>query len=410
MKIFGREQSAAKQFVDGTHRACSPRATLAAHVPKMKTMGITRLADVTGLDVVGVPVYMAVRPNSRALAVSQGKGLDRDAAKASALMESIESWHAERIAAPLRHESYAALRRTARVVDVTRLALERGATLEPNTPRLWIEGHDLLAGAPAWVPFECVMTNFVRPGHARRTFITGSNGLASGNHLLEAVAHGLFEVIERDAATLWRLSADERTRSRLDLATVEPPRCRAVLDQLRRAGLETVVWDATADTGVPTFVCRVMDRPDEVRWALRGVFEGQGAHLSAEVAFLRAVTEAIQSRLTQIAGSRDDVFAHADVGNPDNVRIALQSAWNTPAVRTFASGDLATETFEGDVAVLLAALERIGIDSAVVVDLTRPELGIPVVRVVVPGLEGDSVGPGYAPGARARARRAAGQR
>jgi YcaO-like protein with predicted kinase domain len=253
VKIFGREHGAAKQFVEGTHRVCSPRATLAAHAPKMKSMGITRLADVTGLDFIGLPVYMAVRPNSRGLAVSQGKGLDREAAKASALMESIEGWHAERIVAPLRHESYAALRRAARVVDVTRLPLERGATLELNTPRLWIEGYDLLAGEAAWVPFECVMTNFVRPAHAGRTFVASSNGLASGNHLLEAVTHALCEVIERDAATRWRRStATERQPSQLDLATVEPPRCRAVLDQVRRAGIETVVWDATADTGVPT--------------------------------------------------------------------------------------------------------------------------------------------------------------
>ena len=140
MKVFGREHRAAKRFVEGTHRVCSPRETLAAHVPKMKAMGITRLADVTGLDFIGLPVYMAVRPNSRGLAVSQGKGLDREAAKAGALMESIEGWHAERIVAPLRHESYAALRRAERVVDVTRLPLERGARLELNTPRLWIEG------------------------------------------------------------------------------------------------------------------------------------------------------------------------------------------------------------------------------------------------------------------------------
>jgi ribosomal protein S12 methylthiotransferase accessory factor len=126
------------------------------------------------------------------------------------------------------------------------------------------------------------------------------------------------------------------------------------------------------------------------------------------VAFLRAVTEAIQSRLTQIAGSRDDMFAHAEVGNPDNLRIALHGAVSRP-VRCFAADDLATETFEGDVAVLLAALERVGIDSAVVVDLTRPELGIPVVKLVVPGLEGDAMRGTYAPGARARARNAAGQ-
>ena len=73
-------------------------------------LGISRLADVTGLDRIGIPVVMACRPNARSLAVSQGKGLDRDAARASALMEAIELYHAERIASPLKLSSWNELR------------------------------------------------------------------------------------------------------------------------------------------------------------------------------------------------------------------------------------------------------------------------------------------------------------
>ena len=58
--------------------------------------GITRLADVTGLDCIGIPVWMAVRPNSKTLAVSQGKGLSNAAAQASAVMEAAEVATAER--------------------------------------------------------------------------------------------------------------------------------------------------------------------------------------------------------------------------------------------------------------------------------------------------------------------------
>src|SRR5438552_592107 len=86
--IFGVPQRAKKRFVDGTHRARSPRATLARMRPLMKRLGITRLACLTGLDAVGVPVWAAIRPNGRSLSTSQGKGLSDDAAAVSALMES----------------------------------------------------------------------------------------------------------------------------------------------------------------------------------------------------------------------------------------------------------------------------------------------------------------------------------
>ena len=67
----------------------------------MPTMGITRIANITGLDRLGIPVVMVCRPNSRSIAVSQGKGLTLDAAKASGLMESVETFHAESITRPL---------------------------------------------------------------------------------------------------------------------------------------------------------------------------------------------------------------------------------------------------------------------------------------------------------------------
>lgn len=84
-----------KGHKSGTHRTISPSETLARMKPYLAPMGITRVANVTGLDTIGIPVFMACRPNSRSLAVSQGKGLDLDAARASAVMESVEGYRAE---------------------------------------------------------------------------------------------------------------------------------------------------------------------------------------------------------------------------------------------------------------------------------------------------------------------------
>ena len=103
---YVRPAHLAKGHKSGTHRVVSPRETLARVQPYLAPMGITRVANVTGLDTIGIPVVMAYRPNARSLAVSQGKGLDLDAARASAVMESVEGYHSENVELPLKLASY----------------------------------------------------------------------------------------------------------------------------------------------------------------------------------------------------------------------------------------------------------------------------------------------------------------
>src|SRR5580692_11305085 len=91
-----------KHFHAGTHRVVDPATTLARVLPLAPRMGITRVAVLTGLDVLGIPVVAATRPNSRSIAVHQGKGITLDAAKASAVMEAVETFHAETMSLPLR--------------------------------------------------------------------------------------------------------------------------------------------------------------------------------------------------------------------------------------------------------------------------------------------------------------------
>src|SRR5262245_34190876 len=180
--------------------------------PLMKGIGITRIANVTGLDCVGIPVCLAVRPNSRSLSVAQGKGLTVDAAKASALMESIETWHAESLRVPLRRESASVPRREGSVLEPQKLPLKRPGVFDESEPILWLEGWDFVVGRPTYVPEELVNLNSLVWDDARR-FAPSSNGLAAGNHLLEALVHGLCEVIERDALCLWNRRVTQTTAS-----------------------------------------------------------------------------------------------------------------------------------------------------------------------------------------------------
>src|SRR5262249_33120742 len=158
-----------------------------------------------------------------------------------------------------------------------------------------------------YVPFELVTANYVfAPGY-RPTFRITSNGLASGNHALEAVSHALCEVIERDAHALWSLrSAGERRATVLDLASGDDPPCCHVLELLARAGIAARAWDITSDLGVPAYAAQICEPPERARWRPIGPAAGFGCHLAPGVALMRALSEAVQSRLTMISGSRDD--------------------------------------------------------------------------------------------------------
>jgi ribosomal protein S12 methylthiotransferase accessory factor len=383
--------------------------TLALLLPLLPRFGITRLANVTGLDTIGLPVYQAVRPNSRSLSVSQGKGLDATTAKVSAVMESLETFHAEHAPCSVRLETHRVLSRHARVIDAWRLPLSKSGAFHADATLPWAAGHELLTDEPLFVPFEMVHTNFNVPRLAGSgAFIPSTSGLCGGNQPTEAAVHGLCELVERDAETLWRLGGEPVTKTtRVALSTVDAPAARALIAMFQRAGLEVMIWDQTSDIRLPCFSVRIFDLESDPDLNPRPAAEGSGCHLDREVALCRALAEAAQSRLTSIAGSRDDL-------STARYR-AFQSAeslthWRkeaaVPAERPFDAAPHAasTGTFAGDLQKVVERLAERGIDELAVVDLSSPDVPLSFRRIVAAGLEGSLASPSYTPGARARAR------
>ncbi len=409
MRIFETDYTQPKRFLPGTRRSRTPAETLADFGRHMPEVGITRLANVTGLDSIGIPVVQAIRPNTRSLSVSQGKGADVDAAKASAMMEAIELWHAERIELPCLYASYRDLRKARTVVDAQRLPLVKGARFRPEEQRCWLRGWDLLQREEVWVPFEMVTMNTVGVIQSTLTFMTSSNGLASWNHVLEAIEHALCEVIERDTHALHVARGPARMREcRVAAETIDDPSLKALLEACFAAELDVAILELDSDIGVPTFRAGLVDREDAALWRRLGAQWGCGTHLSPTVALSRAITEAAQGRLTVIAGSRDDnpPTSYADSQDPRSVQSSRNAMLAAPAVRAFRAEARVQETgtFEGDLELLLGAIRAVGATRAIVVDLSKPQIGIPVVKVIVPELEAPPTLPGYTEGARARAR------
>jgi YcaO-like protein with predicted kinase domain len=398
MRDEGTAGATRKRYRSGTHRLVPPAETLARVRPLLRVMGITRIADVTGLDRLGIPVVMVARPNSRSIAVAQGKGLDLDAAKASGVMEAIETWHAETIRPPLKLASFEELRWTHRMIDAARLPMPADTAYDDDQRILWVEGSDLIQGGPLWLPWEMVHTDYTLPsppGHG--CFVANTNGLASGNHRAEAILHGLCELIERDATTLWHAGGDaQRRRCTVDPDSIDDPLCRTVLDRFAAAGLDVRIWETTTDVGVAAFLCLVAGRDPEF---------GAGCHPARQVALLRALTEAAQARTTFIAGARDDMGweVYAADARAERQRACAALLAMAPARRFADAPTRETDSVGEDVDDVLRQLVAVGLSEVAMVDLTLPSFRIPVVRMVVPGLEGAPEADAGVPGARARA-------
>jgi ribosomal protein S12 methylthiotransferase accessory factor len=389
----------------GTHRTVAPEETLRRIQPLLRKAGITRVANVTGLDVIGVPVVAVMRPNSRSIAVAQGKGLDLVAAKVSGIMESLENFHAERVRRPLVLASWEEMRARGRTLDLNGLPRLAGSVLDPRAPFLWTEGHETLGRTSIWIPFELVHTAYTLPlPTASGAFQLNDSGVASGNHPLEATSHAICELVERDAVTLWTYSPRQQQQIRkVNLRTIDDEGCLSVLDKFASAGIRVGVWDVTTDTTIPTFVCMIADDPSTQHARPLPSATGSGCHPSRGIALLRALTEAAQTRLTIIAGSRDDlsIATYRRGQDPTVASEAIDMITATGGGRRFSDGPgYAGASFHEDVAWELEQLRAIKIGQIAVVDLTLPEFQIPVVRVVIPGLEGVAGPSSFTPGKR----------
>jgi ribosomal protein S12 methylthiotransferase accessory factor len=285
--------------------------------------------------------------------------------------------------------------------DIELLPLSLHSLFGPSSRERWVLGWDIIGQREMAVPFEAVtMVSALGDVPSTFSFQIGSNGLASGNVFLEAICSALYEVIERDAVTNSNILANHNLSSldRLEISTIPYDNVQELADRLQLKGITPILFDCTVDTQVPTYEAYLLDRDIPST----GVFRGYGSHLHPEVAMLRALTEAVQSRTVYIAGSRDDMmnFEHRRLKMTRNIE---DSTYPHANELEFSQVSKATSTFQGDCQVLLDSLTAVGIESAVVLDLSWPEFGVSVVRIVVPGLEGYGSFPYYRPGPRAKA-------
>lgn len=379
--------NATTQAKTWAHRTCAPETSFARMRSAFETVGITRIADLTDLDVLGIPVFQAVRPLGRSLSVSQGKGMSASAARVSAVMESIEIWHAEMTELPRLNATRHRLAGRS-VISPDQISYPNASAVPGDLKLDWTPAWDLIEKDTIFVPADCANMDFTRdaspPQLARCT-----TGLAGGNTMAEAQASALSEVIERSCEADF-MQGDARAKSarRLDLKPLAE-HCAPVahlLEKITSAGLFVDLYDITNRFRLPTIRAEIYGCKGPT--AGHHAAMGHGAHLDPVAALTRAITEAAQARLAYISGNRDDLDARYFCGGEamNLMRLVSMGMDGFQTRRSFSLVDQSTSTPQGDVDVMLARIEREGAGPVAMLDLTKPELGIPVTKIVAPNI------------------------
>jgi ribosomal protein S12 methylthiotransferase accessory factor len=382
----------------GSDRALSSAEAATVARSCLAALGITRLARVTGLDRIGIPVWTAIRPNALSLSVSQGKGVDDDAAIASAIFEAAELAIAERPHPATFVATRAGLAAAGRkAMDDTRFLRRNEIALASDEPASWVEGLDLFSGDPIAVPEDVLRMADIPDCR----YVQSSDGLGTGSNILEAAIHGICEVVERDAMALWSLRSDEDVaRREVAVAGLDSHEANAVMEKIRAAGLRLRLFDATSDTLVPTYLAVLMEN-DRAGASLKyvDVASGSGAHPIASRAALRAITEAVQTRLTTITGSRDDVDP-SEYARPLPADLGLYARPEAGITRIPGAGYAGARSLPAYLDWLVARLSAAGIRTLALVELEAPEFPFVVARVIAPDLEQDPRSGNRRPGRR----------
>ncbi len=251
------------------------------------------------------------------------------------------------------------------------------APFDPSAKIEWSSVWSLRDGRFKYLPTSLLYFFYSGPA----AFHADSNGCAAGNTLEEAIVQGFLELVERDAYAIWWYN--RLRRPEVDLSQFNDSYVRDLQSQLAESGRRLWVLDVTSDLGVPTYVAIL-------HWMQNGqenIEFGSGAHFDSRIALLRALTELNQFLSIGLMGGGTGEKPSLDGTNPLRLQdhpFLIPSG--NPTVQPNADpkfGPLDNTRQQVDACVDIAS--RAGLDF-LVLNQTRPDVEVPVVRVIAPGL------------------------
>lgn len=368
-----------KHFFNGTHRINSPEETEKRALPLMKTIGAGPLTDITGSDSVGIPCCYCTRSRvpRGGTNTHPGKGIERVLARVSSMMAAIERYYGEFHGEQMHYASFEEVG-MAKAVDPASLILPR--PLERGEKLHWTMASDILNNEEILIPSNAVYFPYDTMGMTMPLFQSDPLGLASGNVREEAILYSLLELLECDA-----MSRAERLRNMGTKISVDSDgQAYSLLEKFRDAGIVIHLWHLHGRTNIPV-IAAASDDPTKKDPGL--LLMGSGCHPDPEIAVIRALIDVAFNRASYLHGdlispSRETFLSR--VGYDRMKRINSEWFAEAPESPLSSLRNVSSSWIDEDIHIILDEL-RGNVERVCVVDL--PQTPVPVVRVVVPGLE-----------------------
>lgn len=373
-----------------SYRERNPKATFAKAIDFAKDLGIVRVADITQLDRIGLPVFASIRPNAHvnSLCVHAGKGLSMEDARTSALMEGIEFAIVEKPNSKIITYTETPLnlfgiKCKERLIEFCPMHNSR---IPANQKMEWIDIDNLIDNNKFPTPKELVLFPLPSDPNYISYFGASTNGLASGNSLEEASIHGLLEVIERDIES-FRLVKDE---SILVSNESLPKEISKLVTRIEERNFKFYCRYVPNQFSIPYFCSFILDSHP-----FMPVFasEGFGCHPNKKIALVRSITEAAQSRLSHIHGGRDDIInryylfspkEEAEFNEKFETKVSRGKKISFNEIESLDFNKTSSETMLNE---LVNLLKNLGFKKVGRITLTSKQDPVSVVRIIVPQLE-----------------------
>ncbi len=393
-------------MTSGGYRTVSSRTTVARfrkHVSPL-TGVVTRLERIEADLPMNTNFYAAHNFSAPAHNVDQlraglsggsfGKGSTAEQAEASALMEAIERYsgifQGDEIRVTRRFTDFApgeairpndvllfsdAQSRPDAMADNSNESQVAPAPFDPSARIEWSPVWSLRDGRFKYIPTSLLYFFYSGPA----AFQADSNGCAAGNTLEEAIVQGFLELVERDAYAIWWYNRSQRNE--VDLSQFNNSYVRDLHSQLADTGRKLWVLDVTSDLGVPTYVAIL-------HWMQNGqenIEFGSGAHFDKRIALLRTLTELNQFLSIGLMGGGTGEKSSLDGSTPLYLKnYPFLTPIDNPALPSGLEFG-ALDNTRDQVLACIDIAKRAGLDF-LVLNQTRPDVEVPVVRVIVPGL------------------------
>lgn len=368
---------------------CTPaRTTLARAKAWMKLAGISRVTDITQLDCLGLPIFAGIRPRSQSECVTYGKGLLPIDAQVGAYMEAIEFYFAEPNVGKVEtqwgtaKELVGADIKDDAVLDFSPIFQKH---IDLNGSLLLAVAENIESGSNCLIPAELV--HFPAKNVGQSLFGSSTNGLASGNSVLEASIHGLTELIERD---IWSFQILKDTSVKVNPETL-PKFIKNIIERVENEDSELIIRYVANDYGLPFFASFVSDRSQTNTKYFSG---GWGCHTDRSIALVRSVTEAAQNRLALIHGVREALQKSNDTAptaQTEQQPVQNSSKGSSTQTALFSFSDIPTiranKSLNQQWHILIQCLRKVTDKPICRVVYTPGEAPLHVIRIVVPTLE-----------------------